>query len=281
MSLPRISIVTPSFNQARYLEATMQSVFQQEYPNLEYIVIDGGSTDGSVDIIRRHADRLASWVSEPDGGQSAAIASGFKRATGDILAWLNSDDVYLPGALQAVSRAFEADPRVDFVYGSRRVIDSEGHESRRYSPPTLFHRYYFSFGQWIPQECAFWRRGLYDRIGGLDPDKGFSLDFSLFVRMWRFGTFKRIDEELGAFRMHDESKTSRLGALRDREGASIRLDNGIPQIRSARLYRTGERLIMWQAALEGGAHTILKAGRALAREKLSRGRPDDRRAATK
>jgi glycosyltransferase involved in cell wall biosynthesis len=282
MSLPRITIVTPSFNQGRYIEATLLSVLQQDYPNLEYIVIDGGSTDGSVDIIRRYADRLAYWVSEPDGGQSAAIASGFERATGDILAWLNSDDLYLPGALRVVADAFAADPRADFVYGTRRVIDSEGKECRRYSPPTLLHRYYFSFGQWIPQECAFWRRALYDRVGGLDRGKGFSLDFSLFVRMWSQGKFKRIDSELGAFRIHDASKTSRLADLREREGEAIRLDNGIPQIRSPRLYRVGERLLHWQGAIESIAQTVLQAGRVLAKERWSRRRRlDDRRTPSK
>src|SRR5262249_50436312 len=119
MALPRISVVTPSFKQGRYLEAAIRSVLDQDYPHPAYTVMDGGSPDGSVDTIRRHAGRLAHWVSAPDGGQSAAIASGFRRATGDVLAWLNSDDIYLPGALERVGRVFEQSPSVDFVYGAR------------------------------------------------------------------------------------------------------------------------------------------------------------------
>src|SRR5450432_343463 len=108
--------------------------------------MDGGSTDGSVDIIRRYANRLAYWVSEPDGGQSAAVAKGFRRATGDVLAWLNSDDIYLPGALSTVARAFAEDLSVDFVYGSRRIIDETGRVIRAFRTPTILHKYYFAFG---------------------------------------------------------------------------------------------------------------------------------------
>src|SRR5258706_15191827 len=126
VALPRITIVTPSYNQAQYVDATIRSVLEQGYPNLEYIVVDGASTDGSAEVIRRHADRLAWWVSEKDGGQSAALAKGFARATGDVLAWLNSDDLYLPGTLATVARVFPPEPDVGFIYGSRVVIDPGG-----------------------------------------------------------------------------------------------------------------------------------------------------------
>jgi glycosyltransferase involved in cell wall biosynthesis len=264
MPRPRISVVTPSFNQGRYLEAAIRSVLDQDYPDLEYIVMDGGSTDGSVDIIRRYADRLAYWVSAPDGGQSAAIASGFQRATGDILAWLNSDDIYLPGALHQVGRAFEQAPSVDFVYGARRIIDERGHPIGSRNPPTLLHKYYFVFGQWIPQECAFWRRTLYDRVGGLDPTLRFSLDFSLFIRMWAMGRFKKIDVELGAFRAHEATKTRTLSDVMVREGAAIRTANGIPNVRSRLAYLAGERLILSQAALERPLRAAIGAVRRLA-----------------
>lgn len=254
MTLPRISVVTPSFNQGRYLEATIRSVLDQDYPNVEYLVMDGGSTDGSVDIIHRYADRLTYWISEPDGGQSAGVAKGFRRATGDVLAWLNSDDILLPGALSAVARAFAANPWADFIYGARRIIDEGGRVIGSYHPPTLLHRYYFTFGQWIPQECAFWRRELYHRVGGLDESMWFSLDFSLFVRMWSLGKFKKIDFELGALRSHAASKTSNHGDIMVREGEAIRRANGIPQLHSRLAYRVGERIILFQAAIENWFH---------------------------
>jgi len=266
MALPRISIVTPSFNQGRYLEATMRSVLDQDYPNVEYIVMDGGSTDGSAEIIRRYADRLAYWTSAPDGGQSAAIAEGFRHARGDVLGWLNSDDIYLPGALDAVGRAFAGSPETDFVYGARRIIDERGQQVDSYEPPTLLHRYYFTFGQWIPQECAFWRRSLYDRVGGLDPTMNFSLDFSLFIRMWTAkGRFKKISAELGALRSHPETKTSRISDVMVREGAAIRAANGIPNIDVELPYRIGERLIRVQTRIEKRLRSAVAAARALAR----------------
>jgi glycosyltransferase involved in cell wall biosynthesis len=261
---PRISVVTPSYNQGRYLEAAIRSVLDQDHPDVEYLIMDGGSTDGSVDIIRRYADRLAFWVSAPDGGQSAAIATGFQRATGDVLAWLNSDDIYLPGAFSRVARAFEEAPAVDFVYGARRIIDEQGRLIRSFDPPTLLHKYYFAFGQWIPQECAFWRRSLYDRVGGVDPTLGFSLDFSLFIRMWGKGRFKKIDAELGALRSHAETKSNLIADVMLREGAAIRAANGIPNIHSRLAYRAGERLIFSQALLERPLRSAIGALRRLA-----------------
>ncbi|WP_322508462.1 glycosyltransferase family 2 protein, partial [Anaerolinea sp.] len=121
-----VNIVTPSFNQARFLEETMLSVLHQDYPHIEYIVVDGGSTDGSVDIIRRYADRLAWWVSEPDRGQTDAINKGFAHAHGEILAWLNSDDTYQPGAVRAAVEALEKHPEAAMVYGDAHYIDENG-----------------------------------------------------------------------------------------------------------------------------------------------------------
>ncbi len=125
-SLPRVSIVTPSFNQAAFLEETIQSVLSQDYPNLEYIIIDGGSTDGSVEIIKKYADKLAYWVSEKDTGQADAINKGLIRVTGEIVAWLNSDDIYLPGTIRAAVEALQAHPDCGLVYGDVLSVDAKG-----------------------------------------------------------------------------------------------------------------------------------------------------------
>jgi glycosyltransferase involved in cell wall biosynthesis len=259
MDLPRITVVTPSFNQGRYIEATIRSVLDQNYPNLEYLVLDGGSTDGSVDIIRRYADRLTYWVSEPDGGQAAAIAKGFRRATGDILAWLNSDDLYLPGALATVGQTFARDPSAQFVYGSRHVVDEDGRLIRVYHPPTLFHRFYFAFGQWIPQECAFWRRGLYDRAGGIDEAMFFALDLSLFMRMRRWSNFTRIPQELAAIRMHALTKTSLHWEVRTRETKALRAANGIPHFSSRTVNKLVERTLLAQGRVEHRGTLVARA----------------------
>src|SRR5512139_1414374 len=124
-SLPLVSIITPSYNQARFLETTIRSVLDQDYPNLEYLIVDGGSTDGSREIIQRYSDRLAWWVSERDQGQTDAINKGFARARGEILAWLNSDDTYLPGAIQGAVDFLQDHPGVGMVYGDANLIDEQ------------------------------------------------------------------------------------------------------------------------------------------------------------
>ncbi len=128
----KISVVTPSYNQGKYLEATVLSVLRQDYPNIEYRVLDGGSTDGSVDILKKYGSRLAYWCSQKDGGQAQAIANGFAQSTGDILCWLNSDDLFLPGALSAVAECFSAHPEIETVSGGAYVIDSQGRPIRRF-----------------------------------------------------------------------------------------------------------------------------------------------------
>jgi GT2 family glycosyltransferase len=223
--------------------------------------MDGGSTDGSVEIIRRHAGRLAHWTSGPDGGQAAAIAAGFRLATGEIMAWLNSDDLLLPGALGRVGRAFAAEPDLGFVYGGRQVIDADGRLLRTYHPPSVLHRFYFSFGQWVPQECAFWRRSLYDRAGGMDESKFFALDLSLFMRMWGRGRWKKLDALLGAIRVHPDTKTSRHDDVMMKEAEALRREHGIPHFRSWLVNQVVERLIGRQARLEHRLHPLVEAAR--------------------
>ena len=161
MILPKISVVTPSFNQASFLEETIQSVLSQGYPDLEYIVMDGGSTDGSAEIIRKYADRLADWKSAKDGGQADAIRTGFARATGEILCWLNSDDTIAPGTLRRVGEFFAAHPDVDLVYGDLNLVDAEG--KRLYTARPLLRLGILVYeNPFIPQQGMFWRRSLYE-----------------------------------------------------------------------------------------------------------------------
>ena len=212
-SWPRITIVTPSFNQGSYLEQTVLSVLNQEYPNFEYIIMDGGSTDDSVKIIRRYEQYLSYWDSNPDGGQSAAVAAGFRRATGEILAWINSDDVYLPGVLRRVGQFFRSDNRLDVCYGNMHVLDKEGKtvaERRVVNYSSNLLRLGFRYGGLgIYQPASFWRRNLYEKVGGLNPSLFFCMDNDLFIRFVMSGAnFKFIQAPLYGFRAHPKSKTS-------------------------------------------------------------------------
>lgn len=210
-TLPRFVIVTPSYNQAAWLEATMRSVLDQEGVRVDYIVMDGGSKDGSVEIIERYATRLAHWFSGKDGGQSAAIAAGLARADcgpDEVMAYLNSDDTLMPGALRFVAEYFARRPEVDAVFGHRVIIDAQGCETgrwfaHRHDPDLTLHV------DLIPQETLFWRRRIYDRVGGIDPTFRFAMDWDLITRFIRAGArMARLPWFLGCFRWHDESKTA-------------------------------------------------------------------------
>jgi glycosyltransferase involved in cell wall biosynthesis len=205
---PVISIVTPSYNQAEFLERTIQSVLVQRYPALEYIVQDGGSTDGTPAVLQRHADRLAHWESVADRGQSHAINLGFRHATGDIMAYLNSDDLLLPGALAYVGRYFASHPEVDVVYGNRIVIDHEDRELARLVLPA-HDDVFLAWDDYIPQETMFWRRRIWERIGAcMDENFHFALDWDLILRFRAAGArFVRLPRFLGAFRTHPQQKS--------------------------------------------------------------------------
>jgi glycosyltransferase involved in cell wall biosynthesis len=207
----KLSIVTPSFNQAAYLERTIRSVLAQRDLVHEYFVIDGGSTDASVEIIKAFAPGIDHWVSEPDRGQCDAIHRGFERATGDVLYWLNSDDVLLPGALERVHAAFESAPGIDVVSGYGVAIDAEDrilHVRRRpHDSPWWARMGYVR----VTQPCCFFRRGLYEAVGGLDLDLHCVLDTDLWYRMFRNGTrWRGVDHYLAAYRLHAEAKGSTL-----------------------------------------------------------------------
>lgn len=211
-SYPRVSIVTPSFNQARFLERTILSVLNQKYPNLEYIIIDGGSTDSSVDIIKKYAPHLAYWVSEPDRGQSDALNKGFSRATGDIVGWQNSDDVYLPGAFLKVAEFFRLHPLVDIVYSNRLDIDEDDRVTGevRYTP---FSRIVYQYdGISISNQSGFWRRELFSKIGMLDPAVKFAMDYEFFMRAARSKKiqFLHIKDYFGAARRYETNRTNAM-----------------------------------------------------------------------
>lgn len=181
---PLVSVITPSFNQAQFLEETILSVLDQNYPNTQYIVIDGGSTDGSVDIIKKYEDRLAYWVSEPDRGQSHAINKGWQRATGDILAYLNADDVYTPGAITAAVHALLANSEACMVYGDALFTNEHGKIRKKYKAlPFDIHRTLESNDGFIPQATAFIRRHALDSVGLLDEELHMVMDYDLWVRL--------------------------------------------------------------------------------------------------
>jgi glycosyltransferase involved in cell wall biosynthesis len=208
LSWPKVTIVTPSFNQAEFLEETILSVLGQRYPNLEYMILDGGSSDGSVDIIRRYEAELAFWASEPDGGQAAAINQGFARASGDILCWLNSDDMLLPGALTYV--AGKLDPtRSELVFGnclhfSNGVAATAGSDVRRWHGMSNL-----DLIDYIVQPATFWTRQAWETTGQLDERMSYAFDWDWFIRARRSGvSFEPDDKYLAVYRTHDSRKTS-------------------------------------------------------------------------
>jgi len=204
-----ISIVTPSFNQARYLETTILSVLSQDYPNLEYIIVDGGSTDGSVDIIQRYSNRLSWWASEKDRGQTDAINKGFAHAKGEILAWLNSDDTYEPGAVSAAVDFLDANPGTGMVYANANYIDENGQVIGRFpAAQTDYQRLKRGYVH-IPQQSAFFRADLWQKVGPLDPSFYFAMDYDLWVRISRLAPIKYFPSHVWAnFRLHSTGKTA-------------------------------------------------------------------------
>jgi glycosyltransferase involved in cell wall biosynthesis len=204
---PLVSIVTPSYNQVRYLESTIQSVLAQDYPSIEYIIIDGGSSDGSVEVIKKYVDRLAYWVSEPDKGQTDAINKGFSKANGEILAWLNSDDTYQPYAVAETVAYLQANPDVGMVYGDANFIDSRGRVIGRFPAVQTNYRKLRRGYVHIPQQAAFWRASLWDRVGPLDPSFTFAMDYDLWVRLARITELRYHPRVWANFRLHGGSKT--------------------------------------------------------------------------
>lgn len=204
----KISLVTPVLNQAEFIGQTLESVLSQGFPGLEYIVMDGGSKDGTTTIIDKYRDQLTYWESAKDNGQSDAINRGFAHTSGDILGWLNADDLLLPGTLDYIANFFEMNPSIDVVYGNRIVINADGNDIGRWVLPPHSDRI-LSWIDYVPQETLFWRRNLWDRVGGnVDTSFQFAMDWDLLVRFRDCGArFSHLPLYISAFRVHPAQKT--------------------------------------------------------------------------
>ena len=194
--------------QGRFIEETIRSVTEQNYPRLSYAVQDGGSTDETPGILQKHADQLTVWASRPDSGQARAVLDGFARISGDIMAWLNSDDVFMPGALRYVAEFFVTHPDVDAIYGHRIVIDEQSREIARWVLPPHQPRL-TPYVDPVPQETLFWRSSVWEKVGRIDPSFRFALDWDLVLRFQNAGAkIVRVPFFLGCFRVHAEQKLS-------------------------------------------------------------------------
>jgi glycosyltransferase involved in cell wall biosynthesis len=203
----RVSIITPSFNQGQYLERTIRSVIDQDYPHIEYIVVDGGSTDQTVDILSKYRDQLAHCISEPDRGQTDAINKGFALATGEILAWINSDDVYHPGAVREAVQFLEEHLEIGMVYGDTDFIDAEGRVIGQFPARQTDHSRLRRGYVHIPQQASFFRAQLWQKVGPLDPSFYFAMDYDLWVRISRYAPIAYVPRLWASFRLHGDAKT--------------------------------------------------------------------------
>jgi glycosyltransferase involved in cell wall biosynthesis len=206
-SQPLVSIVTPSYNQAQFLEETIQSVLSQDYAKIEYILVDGGSNDGSVEIVQKYQDRISWWVSEPDQGQTDAINKGFAHASGEILAWINSDDTYQPEAVSACVNYLLDHPEVGLVYGDANFIDGNGNVIGKFNAQQTSYQRLRRGGVYIPQQAAFWRAYLWRQVGPLDPSYYFAMDYDLWVRLARVTRIQYVQQHWANFRLHEDTKS--------------------------------------------------------------------------
>ena len=222
---PKLTIITPSFNQAAFLERSLRSVLDQGYENLEYLAVDGGSTDGSVEILERYSDRLAWWVSEPDNGQTHALNKGLARATGDIVAYINSDDYYLPGAFDAAVDALERS-RALWVVGAARFVDQDDAVLSVWRPePPVRRRVWWLLGPWgVPQAGTFWRRDAFERFGPFREDMHYVFDTEFGLRLAFAGELPElIDRELAVRVEHEAAKSWDLQPFQEEQKRFIEL----------------------------------------------------------
>jgi GT2 family glycosyltransferase len=228
----KVSIVTPSYNQGRWLGETIESVLAQDYPRIEYIVVDGGSTDDSIDVIRRYESSIAWWTSEPDDGQAAALNHGFAHATGELLTWLNSDDTLLPGAVRRFVEEFQANPDVVLVYGDAVYTDEASNRTgpllaRPWDVPRMLR----TFECHVVQPSSMFSRRAWDAAGPLREDLAWFFDFAFFMKVAQLGPARRIGTALATYRIHPESKSA--GAPRRRAESLARLADDLPRDRTA------------------------------------------------
>lgn len=241
---PKISVVTPSFNQGQYLEETIRSVLLQNYPNLEYFVMDGGSTDGSVDIIKKYEPWLAYWRSEPDSGQSASINQGFGLGTGDFIAWVNSDDFYSPNMLQVAVEYLVLHPDVGMIYGDRNVVD-ENSKIVQYIRYFSFFRWQLRYMSGIPQESAFFRAEIFNEVGRLNDQLQYAMDFDLWWRLSKVTKIQYLPKICGNYRNHRFTKGNITNIMVD---SPFRRE--VNSVRKKYMHRSlfpGERMILIRA----------------------------------
>ena len=247
-----VTIVTPSYNQGQFIRTTIESVLSQDYPNVEYIVMDGGSTDQTASIVSEYASRLT-FVSERDSGQSQAINKGFRRGSGAILAWLNSDDVYLPGAISTAVRALSTHPGAGMVYGEGYTIDREGKIQGRFPHSRPFDLWRLTYlSDYILQQSSYFRREALDQVGYLDEQLHYGMDWDIFVRIGMRYPVQYIPEYLGCIREHDDTKSSRGSVTRARElHALLRKHTGM-RIPPGSIVYGGETVLrrLWRTWLE-------------------------------
>ena len=229
---PKISIVTPSFRQGEFIERTLKSVLEQSYPNLEYFVQDGDSKDATKKILEKYSDRLSGWESTPDNGQTHAINLGFAKTTGEIMAWINSDDIILPGTLSYVADYFKRHPEIDVVYGNRLQIDINDKQVGQWVLPAHDNDV-LSWTDFIPQETLYWRRSVWEKVGGkLDESFSFAMDWDFLIRLRDAGArFPRLPRFMGGSRIHPKQKTSsEIGnvGIQEKNGIRLRLLGRIP-----------------------------------------------------
>lgn len=251
-SLPKLSIVTPSFNQGEFIEDTIVSVLDQNYPNLEYIIIDGGSSDNSVEIIRKYEKFLAYWVSEKDRGQSHAINKGFEQASGDIYSWLNSDDRLEPGALSAVVDAFKKYPETGVFVGHGRKVDRSGNTQYYKKPDELTFEgicKWMDGGNFMQPSC-FFRRSAWEKAGPLNENVHIALDVDLWLRMVKHVPFRAIDKLLSTAMIHEDAKTTALINRMTIDCALVVINAGGEKFVDKHLYRIADRLTDYEKLFE-------------------------------